>query len=69
MPLQGRHDPDRLRVVIEPAIGRHQRRERVLPGMAERRMAEIVRHITETYQVWMEARPATPASAAGGPRW
>ncbi len=43
MPLQRGHDADRLRVVIEPAIGRHQPLQRILAGMAERRVAQIMR--------------------------
>jgi hypothetical protein len=36
-------DAERLRVVVEPAVGRHQRVQRVLAGMAEGRVAEVVR--------------------------
>ena len=40
--LQPRHDLDRLGVVVEAAVGRHQRLERVLAGVAEGRVAEVV---------------------------
>ncbi len=43
VPLQRRHDADRLRVVVEAAIGRHQPLERVLAGVAEGRVAEVMR--------------------------
>jgi hypothetical protein len=42
MPFEPGHDPDRLGVVVEAAMGRHEPRERVLAGMAEGRVAEIV---------------------------
>ena len=41
-PLQPRHDPQRLCVVVEAAPVRHLLVERILAGMAERRVAEIV---------------------------
>ena len=41
-PLQPRHHAQRLRVVVEAAAGRHLLVQRVLAGMAERRVAEIV---------------------------
>ena len=40
--FQRGHDPHRLRVVIEPAKGRHEGVQRLLAGMAEGRMAQIV---------------------------
>ena len=43
MAFERRNDPDRLSVMVEPAIGRHQRIERFFAGMAEGRMAEIMR--------------------------
>jgi hypothetical protein len=35
-------DPDRLRVVVEPAVGRHEPPQRLLAGMPEGRVAEVV---------------------------
>ena len=40
--LQPGHDAQRLGVVVEPAEPRHAIRQRVLAGMAERRVAEVV---------------------------
>ena len=42
-PLELGHDAQGLRVVVEAAAVRHRGVERVLAGMAERRVAEIVR--------------------------
>ena len=43
MRLEPGDDLQRLGVVVEPAPGRHQRLQRLLAGMAERRMPEVVR--------------------------
>ena len=40
--LEPGHDPERLGIVVEAAIGRHQPIELALAGMAERRVAEIM---------------------------
>ena len=40
--LQRGHHPQRLRVVVEAAMGGEAFVERPLAGMAERRMAEVV---------------------------
>jgi hypothetical protein len=58
MAFQMGHDPDRLRVVIEPAIGRHRGGERVLPGMPEGGMAEIMGQRHGLGQVLVEAQRA-----------
>jgi hypothetical protein len=42
MAFQMRHDPDRLRVVIEPTVRGHRRRQRVLARVPERRMSQIM---------------------------
>ncbi len=48
------HDADRLRVVVEPAMGRHQRLQRILAGMAERRVAQIMGERHSFRQVLVE---------------
>jgi hypothetical protein len=58
MPLQMGHDADRLRVVIEPAMGRHRGGERVLPGVAEGRVAEVMGQRHSLRQVLVEAQRA-----------
>ena len=40
--FQPGHDPQRLGVVVEAAVWRHQRGERILSGVAEGRVAEVV---------------------------
>ena len=37
------HDAQGLRVMVKPAIGLHRRIQRIFPGMAEGRMAQIMR--------------------------
>ncbi|MPL73151.1 Iron-sulfur cluster insertion protein ErpA [bioreactor metagenome] len=42
VPLELGHDPQRLRIVVEAAILLHQHRKRILAGVAEGRMAEVM---------------------------
>jgi hypothetical protein len=58
VPFQMRHDADRLRVVVEPAIGRHRRRQRILAGVPERRMPEIMRQRHRLRQVLVQSQRA-----------
>ena len=62
-PLEAGHDPQRLGIVIEAAIGRHQPVELLLPGMPERRVAEIVRQGDRLGQILVE--PKRPGDRAG----
>ena len=57
-PLQPRHDPQRLGVVVEAAEGRHAVVERVLAGMAEGRVAEVVGERQRLGQILVEAERA-----------
>ena len=43
MPAQPGDEPQRLGVVVKAAIGRHQPGQRILSGMAEGRVAEVMR--------------------------
>ncbi len=43
MPFQRGDDPDRLRVVVKPAVRRHQRMQRILACVAKGRMPQIMR--------------------------
>src|SRR5262249_29949775 len=56
-------DAQRLGVVIEAAVGLHRRVQRLLAGMAERRVAEIVRQRHGLAEVFVESQRA--ADAAG----
>ena len=56
--LQRGHDPQRLRVVVEAAAGGEAAIERALAGMAERRMAEIVRQRQRLGEILVEAERA-----------
>ena len=42
VPLKPRHDPQGLRVVVKPAIGRHQCRQSILAGMAKGGVTQIM---------------------------
>ena len=53
-PLQQRHDAEGLFVVIEAAERRHAMRERILAGMAERRVAEVVRQRNRLGEILVE---------------
>ena len=57
-PLQIGDDAQRLRVVVEAAVDRQAVVERALAGVAERRMAEIVRQRQRLSQVLVEAERA-----------
>ena len=61
--LQQGHDPQRLRVVVEAAIRHRGSIQRPLAGMAERRMAEIMRQRQRLRQVLVE--PELPGQRAG----
>ena len=52
--LQRGHDPQGLRVVVEAAMGFQAGIERALAGMAERRMAEIMRQRQRLGEVLVE---------------
>ena len=60
------HRAQALRVVIEAAVRRHQLVERFLAGMAERRMAEVVRQRDRLGKVLVE--PQRPRHRAGNLR-
>ena len=64
--LQPRQDPQRLGVVVEAAIVRHAVVERVLAGMAERRVAQVVRQRQGFGQFLVQAQAA--ADRAGDVR-
>ena len=64
--LQRRHHPQRLRVVVEAAMVREAFVQRPLAGMAERRMAEIVRQRQCLGEVLVEAE--LPGQRAGNLR-
>ncbi len=57
-PLQRRHHPQGLRVVVEAAERREAMVERALAGVAERRMAEIVAERRALREVLVEAERA-----------
>ena len=57
-PLQPGHDAQRLGVVVEAAERRHAVVERVLAGMAEGRVAEVVRQRQRLGQVLVEPQRA-----------
>ncbi len=56
--LEEVHDAQRLEVVLEAAVGLHAGVQRVLAGVAERRMAEIVGEGDGLGQVLVEAQAA-----------
>ncbi len=60
--LQLGDDAQRLRVVIEAAEAAERLVERALAGMAERRMAEIVRQRQRLGEVLVAARARAPAN-------
>jgi hypothetical protein len=67
--LQRRNDPERLRVVIEPAMGLQAGVKGTLAGMAERRMAEIMGQRQRFREVFVETQLRSgrlPASASAG---
>ena len=57
-PLQPRHQPQGVGVMLEPAIGRHAFVQHVLAGMAKTGVAEIVRQRRRLGQVFVEVQPA-----------
>ena len=57
-PLEPRDDPQRLGVVVEAAVTRHARFEHVLAGMAEGRMAKVVREGQGLGQILIEPERA-----------
>ena len=65
--LQRGHDAQGLRVVVEAAMGLQAGIQRPLAGMAERRMAEVVRQRQGFRQVLVEARAAGPARGRSAP--
>jgi hypothetical protein len=74
-PLQHGHDPQGLRVVVEAAIIGHAGRKRVLAGVAEGRVAEIVRQrhrlgeiLVERQRPRQRARHLTDLDRVGQPR-
>ena len=60
------HEPQRLRVVIEAAIGLHAGVQRALAGMAEWRMAEVVRQRQRLGEVFVQ--PQDTRAGAGNLR-
>src|SRR5271166_4492177 len=56
--LQQGHDAQRLRVVVEPAERLHRQAQRLLPRMAERRVAQIVRQRQRLGQVLVQPQRA-----------
>ena len=64
--LERGHHPQRLRVVVEAAAGGKAAIERALAGMAERRMAEIVRQAPAPRRDPRRARARAPASGRSG---
>ena len=56
MTFQRGDNPQGLRVVIKAAIGRHQRRQRVFTGMAERGVAKIMRQRYRFGQIGVQAQ-------------
>ena len=62
-PLEPRDDPQRLGVVVEAAVSRHAVVERVLAGMAEGRVAEIVGERQRLGEILVE--PERPGERAG----
>ena len=61
--LERGHDAQRLRIMIEAAESREAVVERALAGMAERRMAEIVRERQRFGEIFVEAQPRASARA------
>ena len=61
--LQRGHDAQRLRIVVEAAMGLQAVIQRPLAGMAERRMAEVVRQRQRFREVLVE--PELPGQRAG----
>ena len=57
------HDPQRLRVVVEAPFVCQQFVERVLAGMAQRRMADVVGQRQSLHQILVE--PQRPGERAG----
>jgi hypothetical protein len=49
--------PQRLQVVLEAAVRLHAAVQRILPGVAERRVAEVVRERDRLGQVLVQAQP------------
>ena len=64
--LQQSHDAEGLFIMIEAAELRHAMRERILAGMAERRVAKIVRQ-RDSDLLRGRRRPGSCASAGGTP--
>src|SRR6185369_6166632 len=56
--LQGGHDPERLRIVVEPSGGLEAAIERALAGMSERWVPEVVRQRKRFGQILVEAERA-----------
>jgi hypothetical protein len=50
------HDAQGLRVMVKPAIGLHRRIQRIFPGMAEGRVAQIMRQRERLGQILIEAQ-------------
>src|SRR3954463_165801 len=61
--LQRRHDPQRLGIVVETAMDPQAAVQRALAGVAERRMAEVMRQRQRLGEVLVEAEP--PGQRAG----
>ena len=62
-PLQPRHDPQCLGVVVEPAMAGHAFGQCILPRMAEGGVAEIMRESECFGQILVE--PERPGQSAG----
>src|SRR5690606_22925701 len=60
--LQSSDDPEALDIVIEAAVLAHRAVERILTGMAERRVAQVVRQGQCLGQVLIEPEPAGNAA-------
>ena len=58
MPLQIRHDTDRLRVVVKSTIGRHCKSKRILACVTKGRVAKIMRQSDRFRQFLIEAQCA-----------
>ena len=56
--LQTIHHPQALQVVLKPTIGRHALVQSVLPRMAKRRVAQVVRQGNGLNQVLMQTQCA-----------
>ena len=56
MPLQPRHDPQGLGIVVEPAIGFHQQPQGILASMAEWGMPKVMRQGYGLGQIGVQAQ-------------